>query len=498
MLLEARGITKRFGGQTALDGVSIGVNPGEVLAVAGENGAGKSTLMAILSGALKPDAGQIVWNGREVRFTGVADARREGVGMVHQEPQLVRCLSIAENLCLGALPARYGFVDRWSLRARALAALAAVGLDVAPERAVETLGAAASQLVAIARTLTAGARLVILDEPTSALSLGETERLFHVLRGLRAQGVSIIYISHRLEELRAVADRVAVLRDGRLVLVDALGNLDTEALVRAMSGSAGTTAGRPGQPATQRGVPLLVVERLSRRDRLRNISFEVHAGECVGLAGIVGAGRSRLLRTIFGAEPADSGSVTVQTGERRIVVGSIETAICAGIGLVPEDRRHQGLVMDSSVAENIGLATPPAARRRGFLRRAVLEAGAERAIARLRIKARGPGTPVRWLSGGNQQKVVLARWLRPETKVLLLDEPTRGVDVLAKSEIHAYLRALAAEGRALLVASSEIPELLEICDRILVMRAGAIVGELAAREASPERILALATGARAA
>ena len=498
MLLEAKSITKRFGGQTALDDVSIAVKPGEVLAVAGENGAGKSTLMAILSGALKPDAGRIVWNGREVRFSGVADARREGVGMVHQEPQLVRCLSVAENLYLGDLPARYGFVDRSSLRARAVAALAAVGLEVAPERAVETLGAAASQLVAIARTLTAGARLVILDEPTSALSLGETDRLFHVLRGLRAQGVSIIYISHRLEELRTIADRVAVLRDGRLVLVDALANLDTDALVRAMSGSAGTTAGRSERSVTTRAAPLLIVERLSRRGRLRNISLEVHAGECVGLAGIVGAGRSRLLRTIFGAEPADSGSVTVQTGEHAILVDAIDTAVGAGIGLVPEDRRHQGLVMDSSVAENIGLATPPAARHRGFLRRSVLQAGAERAIARLRIKGRGPGTPVRWLSGGNQQKVVLARWLRPETKVLLLDEPTRGVDVLAKSEIHSHLRALAGEGRALLVASSEIPELLEICDRILVMRAGAIVGELTAGEASPERILALATGARAA
>jgi len=238
-LLDARGITRRFGGQIALDNVSLAVRAGEVLAVAGENGAGKSTLMAILSGALMADAGQLFWNGQEVRFTRVSDALTAGIGMVHQEPQLVRSLSVAENLYLGALPNARGIVDRSRLHARAVAALAAVGLDLSPGRLVETLGAAASQLVAIARTLTAGARLVILDEPTSALSLGETERLFQVLRGLRDQGVSIIYISHRLEELRAIADRVAVLRDGRLVLVDDLANVTSDALIRAMSGGAG-------------------------------------------------------------------------------------------------------------------------------------------------------------------------------------------------------------------------------------------------------------------
>ncbi|MGE5814572.1 MAG: sugar ABC transporter ATP-binding protein [Acidobacteriota bacterium] len=498
MLLEARGITKRFGGQTALDGVSLAVRGGEVLAVAGENGAGKSTLMAILSGALMPDAGQITWDGRDVRFTGVSDALSAGIGMVHQEPQLVRCLSVAENLYLGALPNRRGFVDRARLRERAVSALAAVGLDLYPERLVETLGSAASQLVAIARTLTAGARLVILDEPTSALSLSETERLFGVLRGLRAQGVSVIYISHRLEELRAIADRVAVLRDGRLVLCDERSNLSTDALIRAMSGGVTHAAGPRDLNAAKAGAPVLEVEHVTRRGRLRDVSLEVRAGECVGLAGIVGAGRSRLLRTIFGAEPRDSGHVTIRTADRRYRVQTIREAIHAGIGLVPEDRRHQGLVMDSSVAENIALATPAGAVQRGFLVRGAIQSAAERAIGRLRIKTRGPQTPVRWLSGGNQQKVVLARWFRPETQVLLLDEPTRGVDVMAKAEIHTYLRGLAAEGRALLVASSEIPELLEICDRILVMRAGAIVGELTRAQASPERVLALATGAQAA
>lgn len=498
MLLDARGITKRFGGQTALDDVSLDVRPGEVLAVAGENGAGKSTLMAILAGALVPDAGQILWNGREVRFGRVSDALREGIGMVHQEPQLVRCLSVAENLHLGTLPNRRGFVDRARLRAHAVSALQAVGLELAPERLVETLGAAASQLVAIARTLTAGARLVILDEPTSALSPGETERLFRVLRGLRDRGVSVIYISHRLEELRAIADRVAVLRDGRLVLIDDLSNVTTDALVRAMSGLARAPAATACTGITTDGAPLLEVERLWRRGRLRDVSLTVHAGECVGLAGIVGAGRSRLLRTIFGAEPVDGGTVTVHGGNGPRQVACIDEAVRAGIGLVPEDRRHQGLVMDASVAENIALATPAGALCRGFLLRKPVHDAAARAISRLRIKARGTRTPVRWLSGGNQQKVVLARWLRPETRVLLLDEPTRGVDVRAKGEIHVHLRELAAEGRALLVASSEIPELLELCDRILVMRAGAIVGQLTRAEASPERILALATGAHAA
>jgi ABC-type sugar transport system ATPase subunit len=244
--------------------------------------------------------------------------------------------------------------------------------------------------------------------------------------------------------------------------------------------------------------PLLEVNRLSRRRRLHDVSLRVRAGECVGLAGIVGAGRSRLLRTIFGAEPSDGGTVMVHGAGAPRRVRSIAEAVSAGVGLVPEDRRHQGLVMDASVAGNIALATPAGARRHGFLRHAAIEALAVRAIARLRIKTRGPLTPVRWLSGGNQQKVVLARWLRPETRVLLLDEPTRGVDVRAKGEIHEHLRALAGEGRALLVASSEIPELLELCDRILVMRAGSIAGELTRAEASPERILALATGTLAA
>ena len=498
MLLEARGITKRFGGQTALDDVSLDVREGEVLAVAGENGAGKSTLMAILSGALPSDAGQISWNGRPVRFARVSDALREGIGMVHQEPQLVRCLSVAENLYLGTLPNHHGFVDRASLRERAVAALAAVGLHVHPERLVETLGAGASQLVAIARTLTAGARLVILDEPTSALSPGETERLFEVLRGLRDRGVSVIYISHRLEELRAIADRVAVLRDGRLVLLDDLANVTTDAVIRAMSGSAPATGSNVRVAPAQSASPVLKVEGLRQRGRLRDVSLEVYEGECVGLAGIVGAGRSRLLRAIFGAETLDDGQVTVLSGGGAHLVKSVGDAVRAGIGLVPEDRRHQGLVMEDSVAGNIALATPPGALRRGFLLRKVLTGIASDAIARLRIKARGPQTPVRWLSGGNQQKVVLARWLRPGMRVILLDEPTRGVDVLAKREIHAHLQSLASERRALLVASSEIPELLELCDRILVMRSGAIVGELARDEASPERILALATGARAA
>lgn len=498
MLLEAQAITKRFGGQTALDEVSLGVRAGEVLAVAGENGAGKSTLMAILAGALAPDAGRILWDGREVRFSRVADARREGIGMVHQEPQLVRCLSVAENLYLGALPSARGFVNHAELRRRAETALATVGLDLSPERLVETLGAGASQLVAIARTLTAGARLVILDEPTSALSPDETGRLFNVLRRLRSQGVSLVYISHRLEELRALADRVAVLRDGRLVLADDVSNVTTDALVRAMSGGVGRERAHRKVEASVVRPPLLRVAHLGRRGRLRDVSFEVRAGECVGLAGIVGAGRSRLLRTIFGAEPTDAGHVSVHVGDRERKVRSIADAVEAGIGLVPEDRRHQGLVMDASVAENIALATPAGSVRRGFLVRPAIRSAAERAIARLRIKARGPQTPVRWLSGGNQQKVVLARWLRPETRVLLLDEPTRGVDVRAKGEIHGHLRELAAEGRALLVASSEIPELLEICDRILVMRAGSIAGELTRAQASAERILALATGARAA
>jgi ABC-type sugar transport system ATPase subunit len=495
-LLEVRALSKRFGAQAALQDVSLDVAAGEIHALAGENGAGKSTLMAILSGALAPDAGEIRFEGRTVVLRDVRDAQALGISIVHQEPQLVPSLGVAENIGLGRLPHRGGaarLVDRAALRAAAQAALDTLQVSVPLERPVGTLAVAPRQLVAIARALHFGARLIILDEPTSSLSLAEIEGLFARLRGLRDRGASLVYISHRLEELRAIADRVTVLRDGRRVTTAPMAETTNEALIAAMSGREIAAAPAAG-PARADAEPLLRVRDLAAGGRLHGVALEVRPGEVVGLAGLMGSGRSRLLRTIFGADPRERGSVEVRTDGGWRDVPGVAGAIALGLGLVPEDRRALGLVLTASVAENIGLRTPPSARRWGFLLRRSLRAAAESAMEALRIKARGLDAPVGTLSGGNQQKVVLGRWLR-DTRVLLLDEPTRGVDVSAKAEIHRHLRARADSGMGLLVASSEIPELLALADRILVMRQGRLAGALSREEASPAAILALATGA---
>jgi ABC-type sugar transport system ATPase subunit len=498
-LLEVRGVSKRFGGHQALRGVDLTLGAAEVQALCGENGAGKSTLMAVLSGSLRPDEGVLLWEGRAAALGDVRAAQALGISMVHQEPQLVPSVSVAENVCLGRLPFRGGpmrLVDRAALRDQARRALEALRQAIEPDRLVETLGVAQRQLVAIARALHFGARLIILDEPTSSLSAAETEALLEVLRGLRGCGTAIAYISHRLEEVRAIADRVTVLRDGQVVATAPVGQMTNRAIVEAMSGRELLAADAAGAPITSASAaPLLEVRGLGRGGRLHDVTLRVHAGEIVGLAGLMGAGRSRALRSIFGADPVDQGEVTVRVGGAPRRVSSVAGAIRSGIGLVPEDRRSQGLVLTASVADNVGLVTPPAARRLGFLRRGLLRTAAARAVETLRIKTRGVDEPVHALSGGNQQKVVLGRWLGPDTRVLLLDEPTRGVDVGAKAEIHRHLRRLAGEGRALLVASSELPELLALCDRIYVMRGGRLAGELSREQATPVEVLRLATGA---
>ncbi|HZM50621.1 MAG TPA: sugar ABC transporter ATP-binding protein [Vicinamibacteria bacterium] len=498
-LLEVHALTKRFGAQAALEDVSLTIAAGEVHALAGENGAGKSTLMAILSGALVPDAGTIRWEGRPVLLPDVRAAQALGVSAVHQEPQLVASLGVAENIALGRLPHRAGplrLVDAGAMRAAARAALDRLGVAVPLEAPIGEIGVAQRQLVAIARALHFGARLIILDEPTSSLSLSEVEALLASLRALRQRGTALVYISHRLEELRAIADRVTVLRDGRVVATAPMAGMSNEALIQAMSGRELAADLRAGPPPAGTE-PRLRVRDLARKGRLHAITLEVREGEVVGLAGLMGSGRSRALRTIFGADGRDAGTVEVRGPDGWRGVHDVAGGIAAGLGLVPEDRRGLGLVFTATVADNIGLRTPKGGHRWGLLRRGVLRAVAEAAVEILHIKTRGIDAAVRTLSGGNQQKVVLGRWLG-DTRVLLLDEPTRGVDVSAKAEIHRHLRALAASGMALLVASSEIPELLALCDRILVMREGRLAGELTRAEATPAAILALATGAAAA
>lgn len=502
-LLVVEGVVKRFGAHTALANISLSIHAGEVIALAGENGAGKSTLMAICSGALAPDEGMLHWEGRPVRFAGSADALQAGIAIVHQEPQVVGSLSVAENMVLGRMPRHAaGFIDWPRVHQTAAEALAKVGLSLPLHAPVSSLGPGVRQLIAIARAVHGGAKLLILDEPTSSLSLDDARRLGDIVRETAARGTAVIYISHRIEELRPLAERLVVLRDGRVTLDAPLASVAPAAFWSALSG--GVEANAASASETSRatttagsGEALLEVRGLRQKDRLRDVSINVAAGEIVGLAGLVGAGRSRLLHAIFGAEQSDAGAVRLRTAGAVRDIRGMHQAIAAGMGFVPEDRRRQGLVLGNSIADNIALALPGDAVSRGFLRRRRIVEIASAAIDRLRIRARGPRQPVIELSGGNQQKVLLARWLRAGTRVLLLDEPTRGVDVVAKAEIHQFVREAASKGVGVLVASSDLPELLSLCDRIYVMRGGAIAGEVLAAEADTTRLLTMASGAAA-
>ncbi|MCX7623330.1 MAG: sugar ABC transporter ATP-binding protein [Thermomicrobium sp.] len=492
-VLEARDISKRFPGVVALEGVTLRVYPGEIHAVVGENGAGKSTLMKILSGVHQPNEGELLLDGRPVRFADPRQALAHGIGIIYQELSVVDTLSVGENIFLGRLPQRVGVpgvVDWHRLWRDAAQVLERVGAPVDPHQQVRELSVAQKQLVEIARVLSQDVRVLILDEPTSSLSLQETARLFEILRGLRAQGVAIIYISHRLEEVFAIADRVTVLRDGRVVGTQPIGEATREGLIRMMVGrdlSAyyGTVRSSPG-PAR------LEVRQLSRAGVLRDVSLTVRAGEIVGLAGLVGAGRTELARCLFGVDPIDAGEIRVDG--QRVTIRNPQDAVRHGIVLVPEDRKLQALVLILTVRENIALPVLPRLARFGFLSRRREEELAQGFVERLRIRTPSLEQRVLNLSGGNQQKVVLARALATNPKVLILDEPTRGIDVGAKAEVHALIAELAEAGMAILLISSELPEVLSMSHRVLVMSGGRLVAEFPREEASEERVLAAATG----
>ncbi|MBO9404473.1 MAG: sugar ABC transporter ATP-binding protein [Thermomicrobium sp.] len=496
-ILEARQITKRFPGVVALEGVSLTVFPGEVLAVVGENGAGKSTLMKILSGALQPDEGEILLQGRPVRFSDPRQALEHGIGIIYQELSVIDALSVGENVFLGRLPQRTGLpgaVDWPRVWHEAAQVLARVGAPIDPRQPVRGLSVAQKQLVEIARALSQDVQVLILDEPTSALSLQETERLFEILRGLRAQGVAIIYISHRLEEVFALADRVTVLRDGRVVGTLPIGEATRDGLIRMMVGRDLSAYFREVQ--SRPGVPRLEVRGLARADVLYDVSLTVRAGEIVGLAGLVGAGRTELARCLFGVDPIDAGEILVDGRPTRI--RSPREAVLHGIVLVPEDRKLEGLVSSLSVRENVSLSVLARLARFGFPSRRREEELARSFVQRMRIRTPSLEQRVLNLSGGNQQKVVLARALATNPKVLILDEPTRGIDVGAKAEVHALIAELAETGMAILLISSELPEILSMSHRILVMSGGRIVAEFARGEATEERVLRAATGQRVA
>ncbi len=499
-LVAMTGIAKRYGGVQACRDIDLTVRPGEVHALLGENGAGKSTLMRILSGDVTDFDGGIAAGGHPRRFAGPAEAQAAGIAMIHQELDLVPALSVAENVFLGRELRRAGRMDRRGMHRRTAAVLERIGVGLAPARQVEQLRTGEQQLVVIAKALSLDARVLIMDEPTSALSSSEVDRLFDVTRELRRDGVGIVYISHRSDEIARIADRATVLRNGEVVATFDPGTMSTKQVVEAM-------VGRPVQsvfstPDVEHGDELLRVEDLAVRPRRPQpgrrdpdgISLTVRAGEIVGLAGLLGAGRTELLETLYGVGAAGARSGRMQLHGEPVAPRSPRHALRHGIAFVPEDRRVAGLVLFHSVLANTVIASLGSVGRLGFVSARRERRAAQDSAARLGIKAAAVTDAVGTLSGGNQQKVVLGKVLRAQPRVLLLDEPTRGVDVGAKSEIYELLGELAGQGLGVLLASSELPELIGICDRVVVLRAGRSVADFDTAHAGEADVLAAAMG----
>ncbi len=481
----------RFPGVLALDDISVTVEAGSCHALCGENGAGKSTLAKVLAGIHAPDAGKLFIRGRAVRFANPREALEAGVGMVHQELAFCEDLSVAENLCLGSLPVRRGLVSPRDMEHRAAAMLQEIGTSLDVAAPMSGLSIATHQMVQIAQAVGGGADIIIFDEPTSSLSEAESERLFALFGRLKARGVTCIYVSHRMPEVFRLCDTVTVLRDGRHVSTAPTASLTEAELVRAMIGRPlAEYFPRPAEAAT--GEELLRVDGLGAAGKFADISFSLNAGEVGGLAGLVGAGRSELAAALFGLQRIDRGSIKVRGVTERIEGPG--DAIRLGIGLVPEDRKRQGIVGKESGLHNISLPVLDRLSRFRWVRRRRERALANRFVDRLAIRAAALDAPAAGLSGGNQQKLVLARWLAAGSRILILDEPTRGVDVAAKAEIHALIAELAAQGAAILLISSELPEVLSVSDRILVLRAGRLVGEVARRAATQDSVLRLMAG----
>ncbi|GAB7191926.1 sugar ABC transporter ATP-binding protein [Kineococcus sp. NUM-3379] len=488
-----RGIVKHFPGVKALDGVDLDVRAGEVHCLLGQNGAGKSTLIRVLAGAHRPDAGEILWNGRQVTLPDPQAALALGIATIYQELDLVDGLSVAENITLGRERSRAGLTRGSATNRLAAELLHRLGHpEIFPTTEVGELSAAGKQVVSMARALSQDARLLVLDEPSAVLGQDEVERLFGVLADLTASGVAVVYISHRLEEIRRIGNRVTVLKDGRTVATGLqVADTPTSEVVRLMTGRSIEYVFPPRPEAVPpRGEPaVLQVRGLSRAREFEPLDLDVHAGEVVGLAGLVGSGRSEIVETVYGARRASTGSVSV--GGRRVRPGDVAAAVAAGIGLSPEERKSQGLVLDEAVYRNVSLASLGRFSRGGFLRRAAERAAAREQVAALDVRPADVDRAVRLLSGGNQQKVLLARWLLRGCRVLLLDEPTRGVDVGARAEIYALVRSLADAGVAVLVVSSEIEEVLGLADRVLVVSDGRVVHDGPAQDLDEHRVLNL-------
>jgi D-xylose transport system ATP-binding protein len=498
-LLDLKNITKDFPGVRALDGVSFGLQKGEIHALCGENGAGKSTLIKVLCGyhSFGSYQGDIILQAKPVRFYNLRDSEEAGIALIAQELALVPELSVAENLMLGREPAKNGLIQWDVVKARAKEALGLVDMKVAQDRPVRELGIGQQQMIEIAKALSKKAEILVLDEPTAALSESDTARLLDFLRQLKSQGVSCIYISHRIEEVRQIADRVTVLRDGKSVITAPLSQLSLDKIISHMVGR--KVESLYPRPQTQAGPVLLSVKNFSVEDPanpgryvVQDVSFEVKQGEIIGIGGLMGAGRTALLSSLFGAARSRVSGLLEVNGREREPFASPQEAIAEGVALVSEDRKKFGLVMSSSVKQNLVLAVLKKLVSNGFINWSAVGKTCAEQVETLRIKAPGLDALVEKLSGGNQQKVILGKWLATQPNVLLLDEPTRGIDVGAKAEVYELMGRLAAQGLGIVLVSSDLPEFLGLCHRMIVLNQGRMTAKFDYREASPEKILAAA------
>ncbi len=489
--LEFAGVTKTFPGVRALNAVSFSVERGSCHALMGENGAGKSTLGKILAGVYVADAGEIRLEGRRLEAATPLAARKLGIAMVHQELAFCPNLTIAENLCLGELPNRAGWVDRRKMREQAKAMLREIEADLDVDSPIHRLSTGQEQLVQIAAALGTRAQILVMDEPTSSLSVRESEHLFSLLAKLKQRGITVLYVSHRLEEIFRLCDTATVLRDGQHVCTEPVAATNPDRIIHHMVGRElkQYTSRHLSQPL---GEELLRVENLSSPGKFSQVSFKVRAGEIVGFAGLIGAGRSEVAHALFGLDPNATGQIWIRGQEVRL--GSVSAALKAGLGLLPEDRKRLGLVLTMNCRENTSLAVLSRLSRGGFVKRAQESALARNYVEQLRVKTPSIEAPITGLSGGNQQKIALAKWLARKCAILIVDEPTRGVDVGAKAEIHSLLDELACQGLALIVISSELPEVMNLSRRILVMRQGSLAGELPHESFSQPALMRLMAG----
>jgi len=492
--IEFKSITKRFPGVLALDDVSLGIERGSCHALMGENGAGKSTLGKILAGVYVADSGEIRLDGKPIHATNPLAARKLGIAMVHQELAFCPDLTVAENLCLGELPSNGGWLARGRMREKARAMLAEIEADISADAPIAELSTAQEQMVQIAGAVGTGAQVIVMDEPTSSLSVRESEHLFGLLAKLKQRGITILYVSHRMEEIFRLCDTVSVLRDGRHVATEKVAATNQERIIQQMVGrevKQYTSQHLSREP----GDEVLRVENLSSPGKFSNVSFTLRKGEILGFAGLVGAGRSEIALAIFGADTKATGRVFVHG--RETPLGSVTKTLTAGIGLLPEDRKRMGLVLGMNCRENTSLAVLPRLSLGGFVKNSQERSLAQRYSDQLRVKTPSIETPIVSLSGGNQQKIALAKWLARECSILIVDEPTRGVDVGAKAEIHALLDDLACQGLALIVISSELPEVMNLSRRIVVMREGRVAGELEQKDFSQPNLMRLMAGVEA-